>query len=150
MRKVIFAVAAVVAAGALYFFLQGDGAGSDAGSAMNASNPRSALAAPTDDEQAASIDREHPGYVVYTRRGCNVCHGPGLAGTNMGPSLLDSHEHWEAEPFGRYLANPDSSVRADERLQELDAEYSMFVMPGYRLEAEELDSLTSFILSARP
>jgi mono/diheme cytochrome c family protein len=113
--------------------------------------PRPARAAVSEDakEPPRVIDREHPGYAIYTRRGCNVCHGPDLGGSNMAPSLLDAQEHWTAETFARYLADPDSSVRANERLKQLDAKYSMFVMPAYPLDEVELVPLTSLILGTQ-
>lgn len=145
MRKVVLAAFALAGAVALFLLLQGDGATSDADTLTNGASPRTATAA-EDAVPPPTVDREHPGYAVYSRRGCNVCHGPALQGTNMAPSLEDAAEHWEPESFARYLSNPDSSVRADARLREVDARYSMFVMPGYQLVEEELQPLTELIL----
>lgn len=148
MSKVVLVAFALAGAVALFLLLQGDGATSDPDALTNGASPRLAAAATASKEPVPphAVDREHPGYAVYSRRGCNVCHGPALKGTNMAPSLEDADEHWEPASFARYLSNPDSSVRANPRLREVDARYSMFVMPAYQLVAEELLPLTELIL----
>ena len=149
MRRFLLIATALTLMIALFFLLQDEDSTSDTDAIANAAGPRLALAATAPEDAKVApppVDREHPGYAVYTKRGCNVCHGPALTGTNMAPGFEEAPEHWEPESFARYLTNPDSSVRANERLRALDARYGMFVMPAYQLAEEELVPLTKLIL----
>jgi mono/diheme cytochrome c family protein len=92
------------------------------------------------------FDTGHPGYQVYTQKGCQRCHGPDLLGTRMGPALVDARQNFDVPALGEYLADPTAYIEKDPRLKALDRQYRMQEMPATVLSDEELRLLGGLIL----
>lgn len=95
------------------------------------------------------FDLSHPGYQIYTGEGCATCHGSDLLGTRMAPPLVDVRKHFDLASLGEYLSDPDAYILDDPRLQGLDSQYQMQVMPAYDLTDEELAALGGLILESK-
>ena len=100
---------------------------------------------------SSSVDppTSHPGYAVYKKRGCSVCHGRDLEGTRMGPTLANAAKNFDRDELRRFLSNPDSAAAVTPRLSKLEEKFSMFVMPSFTLPPSELKSLSDLLLRAR-
>lgn len=95
------------------------------------------------------FDLSHPGYAVYQAEGCDTCHGSDLMGTRMAPPLVEVRQHFDVASLGEYLSDPDAYILDDPRLQGLDSQYQMQVMPAYDLSDEELEALGGLILGSK-
>jgi cytochrome c2 len=62
--------------------------------------------------------------------GCTNCHGAGLSGTNLGPSLKNVSQYWSKESLIAYLRNPPDYM-GGERFKEYREKYPGQIMPGY-------------------
>jgi Cytochrome c len=92
------------------------------------------------------FDIDHPGYQVYTKKGCQRCHGPGLLGTRMGPALVDARQNFDFPALSEYLADPAAYIEKDPRLKALDRQYQMQEMPATVLSDGEMRQLGGLIL----
>lgn len=100
-------------------------------------------------EASQFFDFSHPGYQVYNAEGCQTCHGSNLLGTRLAPPLVDVRKHFDLASFGEYLSDPEGYILDDPRLQGLDSQYQMQVMPAYDLTDEELEALGGLILGSK-
>jgi hypothetical protein len=96
---------------------------------------------------ARAINTDHPGYALYKSKGCGQCHGIQLQGTRLAPALVDLGRYWDAERLAAYMRDPKAMIASDERLKELDQQFRMGMMPPFDLPTDEMESLTSFLLS---
>lgn len=153
--KNIFLVGMLVGLGFVFFGLQQAGHPS----APNpASDPHQHTAAPprpvdVNSSQSAAtaaasvvFDTSHPGYQVYTAKGCQRCHGSDLLGTRMAPALVDARQNFDRQSLGEYLADPAAYIQKDPRLKALDQRYRMQEMPAVQLSESELRQLAGLIL----
>jgi hypothetical protein len=85
---------------------------------------------------------------TYRELGCNLCHGEGREGTEMGPSLQAVHEHWTPEKLSTYLEDPESYLSTDERLKAISTRFSAH-MPQLPMTEEQKRLVIEFILKSR-
>ncbi len=73
---------------------------------------------------------------IYRRARCDRCHGENRQGTKDAPPIANLGEFWTEDDLVTYLADPQSAVETNERLQVLVARYRL-IMPGYKVLSEE-------------
>jgi cytochrome c2 len=79
--------------------------------------------------------------------GCINCHGPDLAGTNMGPSLKGIKQYWSSrDNLINYLRNPNSFMDKD-RFREYKQRFPNGIMPSYgNKDVKDLGKIADYLL----
>ena len=87
------------------------------------------------------------GEQLVSKLGCTNCHGNGMTGTNMAPSLHAVASNWSRESLINYLRNP-SSYMSDARFKAYKAKYPNTMMPPFNnIDVKDLGKVADYILS---
>jgi mono/diheme cytochrome c family protein len=89
-----------------------------------------------------------PGQRLFHSQGCVACHGAGGEGGTLGPPLRGLASNWTRERLAAYLADPQGTVAADARLQELGRRYPM-PMPPIPASLAERGELADYVLALK-
>ena len=98
---------------------------------------------PTNDE-TAEIDVD---YLLGSNR-CYTCHGKGLNGTGMGPSLANLNENWKTQSLISYFQNPKAFL-SNPRMAVLKEQYSRDMPAQERMTVEELGAVAEYLLNRK-
>jgi len=94
----------------------------------------------------ASAAPDADGAAVYSKFGCQTCHGGHRGGTSRGPSLRSVATVWDEKTLPVYLQNPAAAREKNERLQKLSNRYAPTRMLQFEFKDEELKVLVKFLL----
>ena len=86
------------------------------------------------------------GAALFREQNCIQCHGPDGAGTNLGPTLHGKKQHWTREKLATYLANPQSVIQGDKRLEEQETHFMIKMVPFANLTLEQRLALADHVL----
>ncbi len=96
---------------------------------------------------AVQHEEQSAGRRAFLSRACPDCHGTQRQGTQLGPPLINVSSHWDEASLVKFLRDPGSFVRSDERLRRLSDSYPAD-MPGLPGASDEvLDSLAEYLLA---
>jgi len=88
------------------------------------------------------------GAEIFAVSGCIACHGEDRSGTGSGPNLQKLSEHWQSPLLASYLANPKDWIAKDQRLQELDNQFSSSMPSFDNLNLQERERLAHWLLTS--
>lgn len=86
-----------------------------------------------------------PGRKVYLESGCARCHGGGLSGTQLGPSLKDLRQNWGKDELRKFLKSPNRYKKQNERLQRIAARFRV-PMPAFSMDDSSRGRLADYLL----
>ncbi|MCF8241334.1 MAG: cytochrome c [Melioribacteraceae bacterium] len=100
------------------------------------------------ESETSSQAKELSGQELVANIGCTSCHGNGLTGTKLAPSLFSVHEYWTRDALINYLRNP-SSYSGDERFEAYKQQYNS-LMPDYgNIDVQKLGKIADFLLTLK-
>jgi mono/diheme cytochrome c family protein len=83
--------------------------------------------------------------MAYIDSGCARCHGGGLSGSKLGPSLRGLQSDWRKEELVKFLKAPNAYKLQDERLQTIAKRYRV-PMPAFSMDDKSREILADYLL----
>ncbi len=99
--------------------------------------------------EVAGSDDNEAGYSLYRRGACHTCHGPELAGSQLGPPLAGLATHWDVDGLVELMLDPAGVVALTPRLRERAGMYIMKMPPATQsgLSRDQIRELATWLLA---
>jgi len=87
------------------------------------------------------------GAALFREQNCIQCHGVDGSGTSLGPTLRGKQPFWTREKIAAYLADPQSVIKGDARLEAQAAKYMLPMIKFAGLTLEQRLALADHVLA---
>jgi mono/diheme cytochrome c family protein len=101
---------------------------------------------PAKEPPAQESEAVREGRRIYRADACPTCHAQDRTGTINGPSLEGLRTRWREYDLIRFLSDPSTARRADQRLKQLAERYKTSMPSPARIDEARMKSLVAYLL----